>query len=32
MPDFLARNCGIVMLEFNVDTDETVVRCSQPRN
>ncbi len=30
MPDFLARNCGIVMLEFNVDTDETVIRCSQP--
>ena len=30
MPDFLARNCGIVMLEFNVDTQETVVRCSQP--
>ena len=32
MPDFLARNCGIVMLEFNVDTDETAVRCSQPRD
>ena len=30
MPDFLARNCGIVRLEFNVDTDETVVACSQP--
>jgi hypothetical protein len=30
MPDFLARNCGIVRLEFNVDTDESVVACSQP--
>jgi len=30
MPDVLARNCGIVMLEFNVDTGERIARCSQP--
>ena len=30
MPDLLARNCGIIMLEVNVDTDESVAKCYQP--